>query len=130
MDTLPVRLRMLRKQCHKTLAEVASEAGISLSFLSDLERGRTMPSLETLEAIAEVFNLTVGEILVNVRIRPEEQAIERPKCIYCDSPAVSWGPGGSRALCEDHDYERIIEREAQSERFYGVDARLETFGSW
>jgi transcriptional regulator with XRE-family HTH domain len=72
MDSLSSRLRSLRKRCHKTLEQVSSEAGISLSFLSDLERGRTQPSLETLEAIAEVYGLTVGEALVNVRIRDGE----------------------------------------------------------
>ena len=72
MDTLPTRLRWLRKQKGMTLAELGGWCGASVSFLSDLERGRTMPSLEMLEAIAEVYGLTVGEALVNVRIRPEE----------------------------------------------------------
>ena len=71
MDTLGLRLRMLRRRAGLTLEDVSSRAGISLSFLSDLERGRTLPSLETLEAIAEVYSLSVGEALVNVRIRPE-----------------------------------------------------------
>ena len=73
MDTLPQRLRMLRRQAHKTLADVADGAGISLSYLSDVERGRTLPALYTLERIADVFGLSIGELLVNVRIAPEEE---------------------------------------------------------
>jgi len=69
MDTLATRLRWWRKMCGLTLHEVAEASGISLSYLSDLERGRTLPSLEALEAIAEVYGLTLGGILVNIRVR-------------------------------------------------------------
>jgi transcriptional regulator with XRE-family HTH domain len=55
IDTLAGRLRWLRKQSGLTLREVSARSGVSLSFLSDLERGErgVLPSLETLEAIAE-----------------------------------------------------------------------------
>ena len=56
---------------HLTLREVANGSGVTISFLSDIERGRTLPSLDTLERIAEVYNLSIGGLLVNVRIRPE-----------------------------------------------------------
>ena len=68
MDTLYGRLRMLRTRAGFTLAQVSARAGITLSFLSDIERGRTQPSLDTLERIADVYGLTIGELLVNVRI--------------------------------------------------------------
>lgn len=71
MVTLHDRLRYLRQQAHWHLSYVAKSADITVSFLSDLERGRTLPSLETLERIAEVYGLTIGELLVNVRIRQE-----------------------------------------------------------
>lgn len=38
-----------------TLAELAEKAGTSASYLSDIERGRTLPSLEKLHDIAEAF---------------------------------------------------------------------------
>lgn len=70
--SLHSRLRMLRETHGLKLREVADRAGITVSFLSDLERGRTLPSLDTLERIAAVYGLSVGEALVNVQIRPEE----------------------------------------------------------
>ncbi|HET8908141.1 MAG TPA: helix-turn-helix transcriptional regulator [Ktedonobacterales bacterium] len=73
MDTLPRRLRMLRRQANKTLADVADAASISVSFLSDMEHGRTLPALDTLERIASVFNLSIGELLVNVRITLDDE---------------------------------------------------------
>lgn len=68
MDTLHGRLRMLRHRAGLTLAQVSERAGITLSFLSDIERGRSLPGLDTLERIADVYGLSVGELLVNVRI--------------------------------------------------------------
>lgn len=70
--SLSQRVRWLRKQRGFTLAQVAERSGISLSHLSDIERGRTMPSLETLEDIASVFGLTIGEALVDVQIRSDD----------------------------------------------------------
>lgn len=72
MDTLAQRLHTLRKQAGLTLKQVSTLAGISLTFLADIEHGRTLPSLVTLEAIAEVFGLTTGQLMANVRIRSRE----------------------------------------------------------
>ncbi len=69
MVTLAERLRSMRHGANLTLKEVADQAQITVSFLSDMERGRTLPSLDTLERIADVYGLSVGEVLVNVRIR-------------------------------------------------------------
>lgn len=74
MIRLHQRLRSLRKQHHRTLMDVASQAGISVSYLSDVERGRTLPSLEVLEQIALGYGLSIGELLVDVSIRDPEQA--------------------------------------------------------
>lgn len=80
MIPLHVRVRQLRHQAHLTLAQVASHAFISVSFLSDVERGRTLPALDTLERIAGVYGLSVGELLVNVQIAvmDEQQESNQP----------------------------------------------------
>jgi transcriptional regulator with XRE-family HTH domain len=75
MTTLHERLRWLRTRSHLTLKEVGDRAGVAISQLSDIERGRALPSLDTLERIADVYGLTIGEALVNVRIRPEGEVI-------------------------------------------------------
>ncbi|MBL5974903.1 MAG: XRE family transcriptional regulator [Candidatus Leucobacter sulfamidivorax] len=56
-------LRELRRARRMTLKGVAEQAGISESFLSQVERGRSFPSLQALFRIAAVFNLTPGELL-------------------------------------------------------------------
>lgn len=40
-----------------TLLELAEKTGLSISFLSDLERGRTDPSMKTLRKIADAYGL-------------------------------------------------------------------------
>lgn len=66
------RVRWLRKQAHLTLAEVGQRTGLTVSFLSDIERGRTVPSLASMERIARAYGLTIGESLVDVEIEPDQ----------------------------------------------------------
>ncbi len=61
------KLRMLRKSTRKlTLSEVAEKTGFSVSFLSDLERGQTRPSLETLEKLSKFYKVSMNELLETV----------------------------------------------------------------
>lgn len=54
-NTLPDRLKAMRKEKGMTLLEVSNLTNLSVSFLSDLERGRTRPSLSTLEKLTSVY---------------------------------------------------------------------------
>lgn len=63
---LGVMLRTLRKEKGYTLADVSNRTGLSVSFLSDAERGRTKPSLDTLNKLAEFYSIAVNEILGGV----------------------------------------------------------------
>lgn len=70
---IPSQLRLMRGVRGLTLAQVAEGTGLSVSYLSDLERGRTNPSIETLEKIATFHNVRlyisfVGEMPDTVRI--------------------------------------------------------------
>ena len=60
---LGAKLRALRKRQGRTLADVGSETGLSVSFLSDIERGRARPSLDTLEKLASYYQLTLNDLL-------------------------------------------------------------------
>lgn len=57
------KLRAERTKRNLRLKDVSSAAGISIPFLSDIERGRTNPSLITLDSIAKVYGMTMREIL-------------------------------------------------------------------
>jgi transcriptional regulator with XRE-family HTH domain len=60
---LGAKLRVLRKKQRYTLAEVGQKTGLSVSFLSDVERGRTGPSLETLHKLADCYDTPVQHLL-------------------------------------------------------------------
>lgn len=55
------RFRQLRVQKGLTLEELASRTELTKSFLSQLERNLTTPSISTLENIVEVLGVTMSE---------------------------------------------------------------------
>ena len=56
------RLRLLRKEHGLTLKKVSQLAGLSIPYLSDMEREKVNPSVESLHKVAPVFNMTVKEL--------------------------------------------------------------------
>ena len=66
---------VLREQRHRraqTLADVAGRAGISVQYLSEVERGRKEPSSEVLAAVTGALQLTLVDLtrLVLRRLTP------------------------------------------------------------
>lgn len=59
---IPMQLRCARQRARKNLTDVSQDTGISVSFLSDIERGRTMPSLETLMKLCDYYNLHIDDV--------------------------------------------------------------------
>jgi transcriptional regulator with XRE-family HTH domain len=57
------RLRAIRKQRETTLADVATETGISVSTLSRLEAGRRRPTLELLLPLAQMYGVQIDELI-------------------------------------------------------------------
>ena len=43
--------------------ELAVRAGISISYMSDIERGRTNPSVQTLKKISDALNIKVSKLI-------------------------------------------------------------------
>lgn len=52
-------LRRLRQSQGRTLAEVAAEAGVSMAYLSEIERGLKEPSSEILAAVCGALDATI-----------------------------------------------------------------------
>lgn len=61
-EWIPITIKAFRKTHEMTLRDLSNVTGLSVSYLSDLERGRTLPSLETLDKILIIFGavLTLG----------------------------------------------------------------------
>ena len=58
----PGRLRELRKSRNMTQPQLAQLLGIAKSTVSMYENGRREPDLETLEAIADIFNVDLNSL--------------------------------------------------------------------
>jgi transcriptional regulator with XRE-family HTH domain len=56
------RLRALRQLRRQTLREVSERAGLSESFLSQLERGRTNVSISSLQRIASALGVEISDV--------------------------------------------------------------------
>lgn len=64
--TLGTRLKQLRKDADLTLKDLAERTGYAIGYLSDIEQGRTLPSLTALKVIAGAFDMSVVMFLNGV----------------------------------------------------------------
>lgn len=64
------RIKALRQERKLTLRELSQKADISISFLSDIENGRSNPSLDRLKSIAEALDTTVSYLLGEIADTP------------------------------------------------------------
>ena len=60
-------IRLLRR---KTLKEVADAAGVSESFVSQIERGRTSASVASLQRLAAALGIEVSDLFATNGLRP------------------------------------------------------------
>lgn len=69
-------LRELRTSDHKTLREVSQKAGVSLGYLSEVERGQKEASSELLVSITQALGVKLSEVLTMIaeRVAHAEQA--------------------------------------------------------
>lgn len=56
------KLRKIRRYNDLTQERLAEMLGVSVEFVSNMERGVNAPSFETIEKIARAFDLTVSEL--------------------------------------------------------------------
>jgi len=62
-------LRDARLGQERTLADVAGDAGVSMQYLSEVERGRKEPSSEVIEAVGGALGLTLVDLTARVTRR-------------------------------------------------------------
>jgi transcriptional regulator with XRE-family HTH domain len=79
-EALGDALRRRRQAQGRTLREVAAAAGVSLTYLSEVERGRKEASSEVLEAVCSALDLVLADLLFEV----------------AESLAAAMVPGGMR----------------------------------
>jgi transcriptional regulator with XRE-family HTH domain len=86
------RLKAIRLLRRKTLKEVAAKAGVSESFLSQVERGRTGASVASLQRLAAALGIEVSDLFAS-------DGLPRPRVLrHAARERVVWGHLGRKAL--------------------------------
>lgn len=100
VDVLGSRLRAARMRAGLTLREMARRLGVSPSFVSQLENGRSQPSVATLYSMAQLLHVSIDELFV--RERPHSVDVPEGADVISrsdlGSPADAWrdAPGQQR----------------------------------
>ena len=58
---IAIRLKAVRKTRHLTQNDLAERTGRSVDAISNIERAKGLPSVETLEAIAKALDVPIAE---------------------------------------------------------------------
>lgn len=86
------RLREIRRLRRATLRTVAERSGLSESFLSQVERGRSNASIASLRRIADALRVSVSDLF-------EPNGTPQPRVLRKDDrPALSFGILGRKLL--------------------------------
>jgi len=86
------RLRELRRRRRATLRTVAERSGLSESFLSQVERGRSNASIASLRRIADALGVSVADLF-------EPTGPPRPRVVRRDDrPTLTFGVLGRKHL--------------------------------
>ncbi|HEU5423662.1 MAG TPA: helix-turn-helix transcriptional regulator [Nitrolancea sp.] len=77
-------IRTLRQEHHLSLSDLAQQTGISVSYLSRLEKGKSVPSFTLLYRLAQVLGVDIGFFVETEKTATEidqrlEQALSRTK---------------------------------------------------
>lgn len=97
-------IRAVRHERGLTLAQVAGRTGLSQPFLSQLELGRTRPSMRSLFRIATALGTTQQALLGRAAGSPPEQPVRGG-----DAALLDLGSGGARLLLHDPDGADVTE---------------------
>lgn len=74
MSSFNVRLRQLRQEAGMSQNDLAKQIGVSKSSVNMYERGEREPGFETLEAIADFFNVDMNYLLGTSSSRGDRRA--------------------------------------------------------
>ena len=95
------RLRAIRRSRRCTLRTVADRSGLSESFLSQVERGRSSASIASLRRIAEALGVSIADLF-------EHDAVSEPRVLRRDErPALAFGVLGRKLLLTPRRLENI-----------------------
>ncbi len=96
------RLRTIRTRRRATLREVAGRAGISESFLSQVERGVASPSIASLQRIARALGVSVADLFEPDGTRARPRVLRK-----AGRPSLALGNRGRKFLLTPRPLENL-----------------------
>ena len=79
---LAEQISMRRSAMKLSQEKLGEQAGLSMASISELERGIGNPTLETLQGLAKVFNISVMELIDYESALADSKQVKK---IICDS---------------------------------------------
>jgi transcriptional regulator with XRE-family HTH domain len=100
------KIRAVRERKSATLREVAQKAGVSESLVSQIERNRVSPAIDTLLAIADALDIDLEYLFSDYKkeravkiVRSGERALtSRPGVVYGRLAMLESGPAGGEGI--------------------------------
>ncbi|MGK7379705.1 helix-turn-helix domain-containing protein [Planococcus sp. 1R117A] len=77
-------LKGLRKERKMTLKELADETGVSISFLSQVERGKSSVTLESLRKISDALKVDPSTFFADGNAEQDDLAVRLERFFYKD----------------------------------------------
>jgi transcriptional regulator with XRE-family HTH domain len=120
------RLRQAREQKQMSVRGLARYVGVSPSLVSQIERGRVMPSVGTLYALANELGLVVDDLFTGAQ--PRSRKSDRPDMAVADvvNPVLKRGQRKIIKLADGVRWERLTPTPDKDVEFlvvvYDVDA--------
>jgi transcriptional regulator with XRE-family HTH domain len=105
MKTLGERLRARRRELGLNISQVADAAGLSLPYVSNLERGHGNPTLEALRSLATALDMPITGLL----------DAGEPEEVLADLALASLPPSLERFSKTDR-FEAAVQRLADAEK--------------
>ncbi len=104
------RIREVRERRGRTLKDVAEAAGVSESLVSQIERNRVSPALDTLLAVADALDIDLDYLFADLRKERAVRIVRRAERRVTTRPGVS--------------YERLAEIGGGGAGRFGIEAYL------
>ncbi len=92
---LGARLREVRLRSGQSLREIARQLGVSPSFVSQLENGKSQPSVATLYSLAQLLDVSIDELFAVEGV--PAAAVATPAALTTEQQAASGGAVVSRS---------------------------------
>ena len=103
-------LRRLRQRQGRTLQDVADAAGVSLPYLSEIERGRKEASSEVLAGICRALGIGLPDLLEQVRIELLRPAVQPPRARATRCPGPRTAAADRVPVTARHRGARVVAR--------------------